>query len=92
MKYVPHAAAISLIATQSLAGGLADAIVESPALEPEVVEAPTGSSDWIIPALIIGVLAIAVVSNDDDDDDDDDDTPPTPGPAPAPTPPPPPPP
>lgn len=67
MKFVPHAAAISLVATQSMAGGLADSIVETPVAEPEAMAAPAGSSDWIIPALIVGALIAVVVSNDDDD-------------------------
>ncbi|PXW72117.1 hypothetical protein C7964_101226 [Loktanella sp. PT4BL] len=45
MKFVPHAAAISLVATQSMAGGLADSIVETPVAEPEAMAAPAGSSD-----------------------------------------------
>ena len=89
MKYVPHAAAISLAATQSMAGGLADAIDETPVIQPEVVEAPTGSSDWIIPVLIFGALAAVAISSGDDDDDGDTPTPPappTPGPVtPSPT-------
>ena len=87
MKFVPHAAAISLVATQSVAGGLADSIVETPVEEPEAMAAPAGSSDWILPALIVGVLiAVAVSSSDDDDDDDDAPAPPTmeaPAPPPA---------
>ncbi|MFA8443710.1 hypothetical protein [Yoonia sp.] len=69
MKFVPHAAAISLVATQSMAGGLADSIVETPVAEPEAMAAPAGSSDWIIPALIVGALIAVAVSSDDDDDD-----------------------
>jgi hypothetical protein len=80
MKFVPHAAAISLVATQSMAGGLADSIVETPVTEPEAMAAPAGSSDWIIPALIFGALIAVAVSSGDDDDDEE----PAPTEAPAP--------
>jgi len=86
MKFVPHAAAISLVATQSMAGGLADSIVETPVTEPEAMAAPAGSSDWIIPALIVGVLIAVAVSSGDDDDDDDEAPAPPPMEAPAPPP------
>lgn len=82
MKFVPHAAAISLVATQSMAGGLADSIVETPVTEPEAMAAPAGSSDWIIPALIFGALIAVAVSSSDDDDDE------APAPTEAPAPPP----
>ena len=72
MKFIPHAAALSLAATQSMAGGLSDAIVEAPAMEPVAVAEPEGSAGWIIPVLIVGALvAIAVSSGDDDDDSED---------------------
>lgn len=77
MKFVPHAAAISLVATQSMAGGLADSIVETPVAEPEAMAAPAGSSDWIIPALIVGALIAVVVSNDDDGNDSEPTEPPS---------------
>lgn len=67
MKFVPHAAAISLVATQSMAGGLADSIVETPVVEPEAMAAPAGSADWIIPALIVGALIAVAVSSGDGD-------------------------
>lgn len=75
MKFVPHAAAISLVATQSMAGGLADFIVETPVAEPEAMAAPAGSSDWIIPALIVGALIAVAVSSGDDDNGGGEPTP-----------------
>ncbi|MEJ8562398.1 hypothetical protein QTO30_14965 [Yoonia sp. GPGPB17] len=63
---------------------MADAIDETPVIQPEVVEAPTGSSDWIIPVLIFGALAAVAISSSDDDGDTPTTptppTPPTPGP------------
>ena len=69
-------AAIALSTTSTFAGGLADAIVETPPME-EVVAPAAGSS--IEPTyIVLGILAallIAAAVNDDDDDDDDDDEP-----------------
>ena len=71
MKFIPHAAAISLLATQSVAGGLSDELVESPVLQEQEMAAPSGSSNWIIPLLIVGAIAAVAISSSDDDDDDD---------------------
>lgn len=70
MKFIPHAAAISMIATSAAAGGLSDAIVESEPMEEPVMAAPAGSSDWIIPVVIFGALAAVALSSNGDDDDD----------------------
>jgi len=70
MKFVPHAAAISLVATQAAAGGLSDAIVETPeVMEPEVMAEPQGSAGWMIPVLIVGALAAVALAGSDEDDE-----------------------
>ena len=69
MKFIPHAAAISLIATQTVAGGLSDELVESPLIQEQEMAAPAGSSNWIIPLLIVGAIAAVAIANSDDDDD-----------------------
>ena len=60
MKLFTTIVATSLLATQVAAGGLADAIVETPVQE-EPMAAATGSSEWIIPLVILGTL-IAVAA------------------------------
>jgi len=85
MKFVPHAAAICLAATQATAGGLSDEIVEAPVMQEPAMAAPAGSSSWIIPALVFGALVAVAVSSGDDDDGSSAPAP-VPGPAPAPVP------
>ncbi len=80
MKYVPHAAAICLAATQATAGGLSDEIVEAPVMQEPAMAAPAGSSSWIIPALVFGALVAVAVSSGDDDDDGDTTVAPPPAP------------
>ena len=65
-------ATTALIATSAHAGGLADAITEAPVVE-EVAPAPSGSANWVVPALAVLLLGIAIASSGDDDDDEDTD-------------------
>jgi len=74
MKFIPHAAAISMIATSSAAGGLADAIVENEPMDEPAMVAPAGSSDWVIPVLIFGALAAVAIASDGGSDDEPEDT------------------
>ena len=81
MKYVPHAAAIALTATQAAAGGLANEIVEAPVVvQEETMAAPTGSSNWVIPVLILGALAAVALTGDDDESTPEAPAVPTPAP------------
>ena len=67
MKFIPHAAVASLIATQSVAGGLANAIEEAPQIAAPVVVEQSDGSGWIVPLLIFGALAVAAASSSDDE-------------------------
>ena len=59
MKKLALAAALSLAATSSFAGGLAEPIVEAP-----VIEAQTSSSGGIlIPLLLLVIVAAAAASS-----------------------------
>ena len=80
MKYVPHAAAISLVATQSVAGGLSNSIMEAPAVVEAPMEEPSGSADWVLPLLLLG-LFVGLASTDDDDNTPRPPQPPAPPPS-----------
>lgn len=65
MKFLASAAAIALAAPQATAGGLVE-----PEMEPmvEVIEEePASSNGWIIPLLVIGVIAAIASSSDSTD-------------------------
>lgn len=72
-------ATTALLATGAHAGGLADAIVETPQVEIMPEDDDTGLANWVVPAIALLVIGIAVASSGDDDDDDEveEDTTPT---------------
>lgn len=67
-------AALTTFASNSMAGGLADEIMEAP-VEAEDTMAPAGTSispTFVILGILAALLIAAAVAEDDDDDDDDD--------------------
>jgi hypothetical protein len=74
-KYILGAAALVGSAAAAVAGGLADAMIEQ---DPTIVMSDTIESagsvpGWVIPVVILGVVALAVAANSGDDDDDEND-------------------
>jgi hypothetical protein len=61
MKYIAPIATLALIATQASAGSLVTPEIE-PALE-VVQEQPASSSDWIVPLLAVGLIAVMVTNS-----------------------------
>ncbi len=59
MKYLPHAAALSLIASQAVAGDLSEPVITEIQDEPQA-----SSSGWIVPLLLLGV-GILIATQDD---------------------------
>ena len=73
-KYILGAAALVGSAAAAVAGGLADAMIEQ---DPTIVMSDTIESagsvpGWVIPVVILGVVALAVAANSGDDDDEND--------------------
>lgn len=64
MKKVALAAALSLAATQTFAGGMATPVIEEPTMAPAVVEAQTSSSAGgiVVPLLLLLVIAAAAAN------------------------------
>ena len=58
MKKLALAAALTVVATASFAGGMAE-----PVMEPEVVEAATSSSGGVIVPLLLLLVLAAAASN-----------------------------
>ncbi|MEJ8561192.1 hypothetical protein QTO30_08125 [Yoonia sp. GPGPB17] len=69
------AAAIALSTTSAFAGGLADAIVETPPMEEAVAPAagPSIEPTYIVVGILAALLIAAAVNDDDDDGDGDGD-------------------
>lgn len=65
MKKLALAAALSIVASASFAGGLEKPIEDKTVMPAEVVEAQTSSSAgaWIVPLLVVLIVAAAVASS-----------------------------
>ena len=59
--------ALALSTSAVHAGGLADAIIEEPVVMVDPVVEETGSSGWIIPAIIVAALIAVAMSGDDEE-------------------------
>ena len=61
-------AAAALCVSQAMAGGLADAVEETPIVVPQVTEEPgSGSGNLIVPLIAIVLIAVALSGSDDDE-------------------------